>query len=206
MVLKVQLLKVAKNKKMRLKEIFIISLIIVLCCSMTNFSIEKKFIDENDEILWSYDRKLNWEDFKGVPDISHSVLVTVAGTTSVIDFEYKTTKRMITNYKIRSIFVKNKSWTITNDAQILAHEQLHFDITELYARRIRKAFDSLKSIKNYTEDNYVKVYNRNIIQKNELDDLYDSQVYGNNIRQNQWIKRINKEILKLKKYEYIPND
>ena len=193
--------------KPRLKYGILVFVIIICSSTIPNYGYsEKAYCQEENTILWSNDRKLRWEDFKGVPDTSHSVLVTVAATTSVIDFEYKTTKSMMTSYKIESIFVKNKSWALTSDTQVLAHEQLHFDITELYARRIRKAFDSLKSRKNYIEDNYVKVYNRNIMQKNELDDLYDYQVYGNDLNQNLWIKKISNEILKLKKYEYLPDD
>ncbi|MDQ6527683.1 hypothetical protein [Flavobacterium sp. LHD-85] len=195
---------------MKLRFTYVLLIFIIIICSSTipNYRYSKKaYNQEENTILWSNDRKLTWEDFKGVPDSSsQSVLVTVAGTTSVINFEYKTIKNMMTSYKIESIFVKNKSWTITSDTLVLAHEQLHFDITELYARRIRKTFDSLKSRKNYIEDNYVKVYDHNIMQKNELDDLYDNQVYGNNMNQNRWIKKISNEILKLKKYEYLPED
>ncbi|CAI2767896.1 hypothetical protein [Flavobacterium collinsii] len=184
---------------MEIKEIFIVSLIIVLCCSMTNFAIEKKNNDENDEILWSKSKKLVWEDFKGIPDTVGSIML--AETTSTIKFEYNVTNNVLTSYKIESIFIKSRSWTITNDMQLLAHEQLHFDITELYARKIRKAFDSLRIRKNFNEENYSLIYNSNILKRNDLNKLYDSQVYGNNIRQNQWIKRVKNEVLKLNKYE-----
>jgi hypothetical protein len=192
--------------RQRFTYVLLIFVIIICCSTVPNYRYEKACSQEENTILWSNDRKLRWEDFKGVPDTSHSVLVTVAGTTSVINFEYKTAKSMITSYNIEAIFIKNKSWTITSDIQTLEHEQLHFDITELYARKIRKTFDSLRSRKNYIEDNYVKVYNRNIMEKNELDDLYDNQVYGNYINQNKWIKKISNEVLKLKKYEYLPEN
>ncbi|WP_264524259.1 hypothetical protein [Flavobacterium sp. N502536] len=184
--------------------ILIVPLIIIVCCSMTSFSVGKKFNDEKDEILWSKNRKLTWEDFKGIPDRTDSL--TVAGTTSTIKFEYSTTKNMITNYKLQSIFIKSKSWTITNSIQLLAHEQLHFDITELYARKIRKSFDSLRMRKNYNEENYTSIYNSNIVKSHDLNKLYDNEVFGNNINQNQWIKKISNEILKLRKYECLPDD
>ncbi|TPG38197.1 DUF922 domain-containing protein [Flavobacterium pectinovorum] len=171
---------------------------------MTNFSVGKKFNEEKDEILWDKNRKLTWEDFKGMPDGSDSLIV--AGTTSTIKFEYSTTKNMITNYKLVSIFIKSKSWSITNSIQLLAHEQLHFDITELYARKIRKSFDSLRIKKNYDKENYTLIYNSNILKSQDLNKLYDSEVFGNNINQNKWIKKISNEILKLKKYEYLSND
>lgn len=190
---------------MKIKRvILIVPLIIIVCCSMINFSVGKKFSDQNDEILWSKNRKLTWEDFKGIPDRTDSLIV--AGTTSTIKFEYSTTKNMITNYKLESIFIKSKSWSVTNSVQLLAHEQLHFDITELYARKIRKSFDSLRMRKNYNEGNYTLIYNSNIMKSHDVNKLYDSEVFGNNINQNQWIKKISNEILKLKKYEYVSSD
>jgi hypothetical protein len=43
-------------------------------------------------------------------------------------------------YKIRAYFEKNESW-VKEEARTnyrLAHEQLHFDVTELHARKLRK--------------------------------------------------------------------
>lgn len=196
---------------MKTRSIYLLLVLMIIICSSTSPDYRlnvKTNNEESDIIVWSNDRKLIWEDFTGIPDTteSHPILTTVAVTSSVIKFEYDTKNNMVIKYKLEPIFIKSKSWTITNDIRVLAHEQLHFDITELYARKIRKAFDSLQSRKNYIEDSYLKVYNFNLLKKNELNYLYDYQSYGNPTNQNRWIKKIGAELIKLKEYEYIPND
>ena len=41
-------------------------------------------------------------------------------------------------YNISALFSKNESWMLVRSNDILAHEQVHFDIFELYARKMRK--------------------------------------------------------------------
>ncbi len=41
-------------------------------------------------------------------------------------------------YNISALFSKNESWMLVRSNDILAHEQIHFDIFELYARKMRK--------------------------------------------------------------------
>lgn len=183
---------------MRLKkEILILPLLIVMCSSNTTF-VKKQKSNQNDEITWSEKRKLNWGDFKGIPP-ENPVEFTVAVTCSTMDFEFHNDK----DYKIESKFIKSKSWTITNDVKMLAHEQLHFDITELYVRKIRKSFDSLgiSKIKNYAK--YDEIYKLNIEKCHNYQDLYDDEVLGNHENQIRWIKTVTNQLLKLKRFEQI---
>lgn len=54
-------------------------------------------------------------------------------------------------YNISALFSKNESWMLVRSHDILAHEQIHFDIFELYARKMRKLFaETLKS--NFIDD------------------------------------------------------
>jgi len=180
-----------------IKEILILPLLIVMCCSNTSFY-KGRVINENDEITWSESRKLTWEDFKGIPP-DDPVEFTVAVTCSTMDFEFHNTK----NYKIESKFIKSKSWTVTDDSKMLAHEQLHFDITELYVRKIRRSFDSLSIIKITNYSQYDKIYQSNIQKCHKYQDLYDNEVLGNHQNQQQWIKSVTSQLLKLKKFEQI---
>jgi len=104
------------------------------------------------------------------------------------------------------ILLESESWTRVNDESTLLHEQLHFDIDELFTRKIRKAFDSLniKKVKDY------QIYDNIYISYGEkcetYQKLYDNQVYFNDSKQQQWIKKVGAELLRLKKYEYIPEE
>lgn len=185
------------------KRLILFGLIIIICTSVAKYSNFEN--QEDDKILWSSKRKLIWDDFKGaVPDTIEPFLAAITGYT--IKLHYECLDNIVLNYKIENYFIKSKSWTITTDTQTLAHEQLHFDIAELYARKIRKSFDSLRLRKNNNVDIYNKIYHSIISKCENYQDLYDKKVIGNNKNQQQWIKKIGAELARLKRYEYNPNE
>ena len=182
------------------KGIILLFIIIVFVFCSSNKPFEhNNFYENNDQINWSSDRKLKWEDFKGTIDTTNSRIV--ASTFSEIQVVKNYFEKGLPKYIVECHFIKSKSWTKSNDDYVLSHEQLHFDISELFKRKMEKAFDSLnaKKIKDY------KVYNMtylNVCEKsNQYQDLYDSQVYFDTIKQQQWIEKISNELDKLKMYQ-----
>ncbi len=114
-----------------------------------------------EKIQWSETRRLNWGDFKGTPNRGDDF---VASTNSGISFSYSIGSRngeFNFNYTVLSNFYPKQSWYKPETASeyILKHEQTHFDISELHARKLRKklativADDNIKSKvdKLYTE-------------------------------------------------------
>lgn len=92
---------------------------------------------EPEIIYWSDDYKLSWDDFKGHPRYDYKAIDALT-SSGIID--YKGCKDGFINYKIKAYFERENSW-VKEEAHTdyhLAHEQLHFDITELYARKLRK--------------------------------------------------------------------
>lgn len=89
-------------------------------------------------IVWDEDRPLSWNDFQGEPDYNYD---QVSALTSSGIIHYKGCENGKIIYKVQAYFEKNYSWVkpeaYTNHH--LAHEQIHFDITELYARKLKKA-------------------------------------------------------------------
>ena len=75
-------------------------------------------------------------------------------------------------HEVKSNFYPDLSWVkeVNNPAYLLAHEQLHFDITELHARKLRKRLaeyeigrrirQDLKKLYNSTEAERVAMQNR----------------------------------------------
>lgn len=93
------------------------------------------------EIEWSANRKLTWEDFKGKPD-TESFPNALAVTNSGIGYE----PGSISLFKdgklfVRNVFYNHGSWVLPKGKTdyVLRHEQIHFDITEIYTRKLRKA-------------------------------------------------------------------
>ncbi len=90
-----------------------------------------------DILYWSEDYKLQWNDFQGEPRYDHE---TISAITSSGIVHYKGCKDGKIIYKVQSYFERSESW-VKDEALTshhLAHEQIHFDITELYARKLRK--------------------------------------------------------------------
>lgn len=98
------------------------------------------FSQKEEVIPWSADRKLSWSDFKGKP---FKTAWAAATTASGISYEFSTSgtgDAMNLEIKVVTYFYPDKSWyrpELCNDV-ILSHEQLHFDISELYARKMQK--------------------------------------------------------------------
>jgi len=93
-------------------------------------------INNLERIEWS-ERRLSWDDFQAQPDRDSWRIAAV--TSSVIQYRYHC-KDGLLNYEVKSIFLKDESWVKDNarTTNYLAHEQLHFDITEVFARNLRK--------------------------------------------------------------------
>lgn len=85
---------------------------------------------------WTENRKLSWSDFKGEA-MEHAA--EVAMTASSVEFSYYTKGNQIT-WTVMAKYFPTLSWSKENKQTdyVLKHEQLHFDITELYARLFRK--------------------------------------------------------------------
>lgn len=101
-------------------------------------------------ITWSDSYKLTWDDFKGGPKENSTA---AAITSSGIGFEYSIKQsvfRVVSfKTKVLACFYPEKSWYKAQlaNAHILEHEQLHYDITELYARKFRQQLSRVKPSK-----------------------------------------------------------
>jgi len=103
-------------------------------CSIILFSAGK---ESTDNIYWSEDYKLDWTDFKGQPAFENQ---QISALTSSGIVHYKGCKEGKIDYNVKAYFEKQESW-VKEEARTehhLIHEQIHFDITELYARKLRK--------------------------------------------------------------------
>jgi hypothetical protein len=95
---------------------------------------------------WSADRRLLWSDFKGVPPSSGS---SGALTAYSLLFGHRCTGARF-DAGVAAVFLPHRSWVkpaVLVDPELnrrtLLHEQTHFDLTEVHARRMRKYFAEL---------------------------------------------------------------
>lgn len=91
-------------------------------------------------IAWSGERRLSWEDFQGEPDTTnpHHALTAANLTVST------SCKKNEFSYTVTCVFLPQQSWSKRKGSEgLLAHEQLHFDLTEVHARQLRQELAQL---------------------------------------------------------------
>jgi len=142
--------------------------ILFACISAFGFS------QEAETIPWSADRKLQWSDFKG----SYFKTEWAAATTaSGISYAFSATEQngqQFLEIEVKCEFFPQKSWYRPElcDDVILSHEQLHFDIAELHARRFRKRlgeFNFTENVKQEVRDIYKQILKELSIFQNKYD-------------------------------------
>lgn len=145
---------------------------------------------KDDLIPWSTDNKLVWSYYKGKPDPASDAAAT---TTTYLGIQYNFSDGKIT-YKIECSFSKNKSWVSVKTDYILSHEQGHFDITEIFARKLNKLTKEYKFNKNSYQQDLQNIYNTVMNEKEKLQDQYDNETdYSRKKdKQAEWLKKIEK--------------
>jgi hypothetical protein len=88
-----------------------------------------------DMIPWQQEYRVVWSDFKGaVPAGAGNAALTSYHTT--LNIGYSSEKGF--SYTVRCEFDRNRSWVRVKTAEVLEHERGHFDIGEVYARKLRE--------------------------------------------------------------------
>jgi hypothetical protein len=153
----------------------------------------------SDEIAWKASRRLTWNDFKAPADNKDPLH---ALTATNIDMKAKCEDGEL-KVKVESVFSANESWSKNKKSdRLLFHEQLHFDITEIYARRLRK---ELKSLKNACDNSEMinKIADRVFEEWKRQEDLYDQETnHGiDQVKMKIWTEKIAAELKSLENFQ-----
>lgn len=154
---------------------------------------------QSDTIYWKSNYKLTWDDFEERPDTS---LMQAALTHCNISYKsYEQGDKLA--FKVTCFFNKSKSWSKHKDnMELLNHEQGHFNIAELFARKLRKELLQY----NYNEATVLKdvpaIFKKILADKKAYNALYDNEteLSKNKDKQDYWDKKIMKELEELKEF------
>jgi hypothetical protein len=91
----------------------------------------------SDFLEWSENRKLSFDDFKGIVP-KNAKTSKSANITTVISYEARQEKGKIPKMTIFNFVDRSTSWTTIKKKEVLEIQQIKFDYSELYARKIRK--------------------------------------------------------------------
>ena len=156
--------------------------------------------DFADTLQWIPAKKLVWSDFKA--DAPRSRFAAYTFTVITMDYSIKSSgKSFKANFSITSAFNRQKSWVKNSPESksdaILRHEQLHFDIAELSARKLRKSLSEL----NLSRERYAKqiqaVYDEVIGAGDAMQKAYDDETEHGLLQdeQKRWSEKIARELL-----------
>jgi Bacterial protein of unknown function (DUF922) len=149
--------------------------------------------DGDEFIKWSAKNKLSWADYKGTPQINTDAVAT---TATFLSMEYSVKDSKL-SFVVSGAFNKNKSWVSVKNDHILSHEQGHFDIAEVFARKLYKTLSEYKFNKRTYQKDMAKIYNTINKEKEAAQNKYDKETdYSRNkTAQAEWLIKI-KNMLK----------
>ncbi len=163
-------------------------LIIVLFCLNNSSSREEL-------IVWDAENKLVWNNFKAAPNYTtEAAAITASGIS--YDLSAKLFENEIeVDCKVHAYFYPQKSWfkeELKNN-EILAHEQLHFDITAFFASKLRKQIAKkkfTKKVKREVKELFIRI-NKELDSAQTFYD-FETNFSRNKIKQELWQLKIDK--------------
>jgi hypothetical protein len=163
--------------------------ILLACCLITSLGTAQT---NNNLIKWNHAQKLSWDDFKGTPppDATNAAL-TSSGI--LINFNYNNKSL---DFDITCNFDKTKSWGRIKNDHILAHEQGHFDITEIHARKLYKRLKEYRFNKSTVSKDIHELYQAVVNELQQMQHDYDRETdhSRNFFQQKNWLEKIQAEL------------
>ena len=155
---------------------------------------EKKFTFQEKPIL-------TWDDFIGTPPINAR---HAASVNSGIAYSYSVKinrKKIILEFEVHSEFYPQLSWKRNlqeNDSQLLRHEQLHWNISELHAVVLKKALNNYKPTRNYKKE-IQAIFNKVEKARQAMQGRYDRETnHGIKLtQQREWETYVSQQFFKM---------
>jgi len=157
--------------------------------------------EQGPVINWNKDVKLKYADFKATSKGSPGF--AVASTSSAFGYSITDRGGEISG----SIYVRfycEESWWNPDFMldEVLEHEQLHFDICELFGRKLYKEVLELRNSGKISKRSIDRIQSKYEKQYSDYQDLYDKETdhSTNGDEQRKWNKKIKRELNELSDY------
>jgi hypothetical protein len=145
-------------------------------------ALAEQTLDAAPDIPWSANRPLTWDDFRGPAPLDG-----VEGARTVYLLSYESRCRGIDfTFSVTAVVLPSRSWvkprvlsTPAESARILQHEQTHFNLTEVYARRMRRFFRELYNPCGLIDERLKESVERFVQEEADAQRRYDDETgYG----------------------------
>lgn len=147
---------------------------------------------EDEYIEWNPFYQLHWNDFRGEP--APGAAGDAGAVVKIQAKPYRVKNEVF--YDVKALFNRDRSWVRDGSDLLLEHERLHFDLAELYARKVRQRIEQLKH--NRVKD--IGVFNAEIRklldESNDVDIRYDVETLHGAMsrRQKEWNLYVHSEL------------
>ncbi len=163
--------------------------------------------DSTEKIHWSDSVPVTWADFKGAPsDTIDADALTYTGITYSFNWQYSfMLNQKVLEFKVFCFMEPQRSWVRKKRGTdyLLEHERRHFDITELHARYLRKAFGEYRpGALNEIQTDMETIFNAVMDSYRTMQAQYDRDTAHSRNRANQaqWDKFIKEQLAEYEKY------
>lgn len=143
--------------------------IFIVCLLITS-------ILSGQKIVWKKDQKLNWNNFKSkVNNQSGKSVVAYTNCGWVYSVVKSSNPKSSVKIEIETIFNEDKSWKDVKQISeyILNHEQKHFDIAEVFARKLRKEVAEKVKTSGDFDRSFQGIYNKILKEYKNFQVSYD---------------------------------
>jgi hypothetical protein len=169
-------------------------------------------IAKDNAIRWSAKRPLTWADFHGRPPDRNDM---VAAETAYSILHGASCAGSKFDYTVVAAFRPKDSWvklpmlrTPADNTRALKHEQTHFDLAEVHARRIRRYYAELTAPCRLSTNDLADAAHRMDRDQKAAQEQYDDETdHGRNpTQQARWEKTVASDLASLAKFAQPPPD
>ena len=152
-------------------------------------------------IAWTAQRKLTWADFKNQPTPADRL---AALTSANIDVQVGC-QDFVFSSQVQAVFMPTESWVreaTKASPDLLRHEQLHFDITELYARRLRQKLSQTQFDCQHLQPKFQNLTKAMFAEWQREEVRYDQTTnHGlNKVQQQFWETQVQQKLAQLEQF------
>jgi hypothetical protein len=158
------------------------------------------YLFAQDTLHWSEERKLLWSDFRGAIDQGDP---ETGARSSIYVYYILTPCEKVYCWNIKVVFDRETAWARNKSVELLVHEQVHFDIAELFARKIAKKFYEIGNSGDSVESVVDSLFNGLMDEHELFTHRYDNETNfsRNSEKQIEWNEFISAELNKYVKYK-----
>jgi hypothetical protein len=160
----------------------------------------------HDAVPWSATRRLSWTDFQGIAPTRGDE----SALTAYSLFHGAACTGRNFEFSVIAAFLPRQSWVRpavlanpTTSSRTLRHEQTHFDLSEVHARRMRRFFSELTQPCLKTTEELDALAQRFVREEGAAQRNYDTETSHGRVtkKQAEWDTEVGRQLASLGKFQ-----